>query len=65
MGYGVEMTMSVDLVIGDISQEWPGVHSPTDYVEWLRGSIRDAHAMTKTNLKKAAKCQKRGYGKPS
>ncbi len=31
-------------------------------MEWLRRSIRDAHAIARTNLKKAAKCQNKGYG---
>ena len=65
MVYGVEMTMPLDLVIGNVGREWPNVYSPTEYVEWLRGSIRDAHAMARTNLKEAAKCLKRGYGETS
>ncbi len=32
---------------------------------WLRGSIRDAYAIAKTNLEKAVKCQKRDNGKTS
>ncbi len=34
-------------------------------MEWLRGSIRDAHAIARANLKKAAKQQKKGYGETS
>ena len=59
------MTMPLDLVIGDFGCEQPEVHCPMEYIEWLRRSIRDAQAMARTNLKKAAKCQKRGYGKAS
>ncbi len=65
MIYGIEMAMPLDLVIGDIGREWPNIHYPPVYMEWLRGSIRDAHAMARTNFKKAAKHQKRGYGKTS
>ncbi len=61
MLYGVEMTMPLDLVIGDVGWEWPDVHCPTEYVRWLR----DAHAIAKTNLKKAAKRQKKGCGETS
>ncbi len=65
MLYGVEMTMTLDLVIGDVGRERPDVHCPTEYVEWLRGLIRDAHAIVRANLKKAAKHQKKGYGETS
>ncbi len=34
----------------------------TQYVKWLRVSVRNTHAVAKTNLKKTAKHQKRGYG---
>ncbi len=65
MLYGVEMSMPLDLVIGDVGRERPDVHCPMEYVEWLRGSIRHAHAIARTNLKKAGKSQKKGYGKTS
>ncbi len=45
-----------------MGQERPAVHCPCEYVEWLRGSLRDAHTLAQANLKKAAKHQKRGYG---
>ncbi len=63
MVYGVEMTVPIDLVIDEVGRQRPGVHCPVEYVEWLRGSIRDAHTLA--NLKKAAKWQKRGYGEAS
>ncbi len=65
MLYGVEMIMSLDLVIGYIGRDRPDVHCPMEYVEWLRRSIIDAHAIARTNLKRAAKCQKKGYGETS
>ncbi len=43
--YGVEMTMPIDLVIIEVGQQWPEVYCPIEYVEWLRGSIWDAHAI--------------------
>ena len=64
MLYVVELTKPLDLVIGDVGRERPDVHCPTEYVEWLRGSIRDAHAIARANLKKAAKCQKKVMVKP-
>ncbi len=54
MVYGVEMTLPIDLVIG--------VHCPIEYVKWLCGSIWDAHAIARANLKKTVKRQKKGYG---
>ncbi len=65
MVYGVEMTMPIDLVIGEVGQQRPNVHCPVEYVEWLKGSIRDAHTTARENLKKAAKRQKKGYGEAS
>ncbi len=54
-----------DLVIGDVSRQWPEVNCPIEYVEWLHGSIWDDHALARANLKKAAKRQKRGYAEAS
>ena len=65
MVYGVEMTMPIDLVIGEVGRQRPDVHCPVEYVEWLRGFIRDAHTLARANLKKAAKRQKSGYGEAS
>ncbi len=65
MVYGVEMTMPIDLVIGEVGRQRPEVHCPVEYLEWLLGSIRDAHTLARANLKKAAKWQKRGYGEAS
>ncbi len=60
MFYGVEMIMPLDSVIGEVGWQKPEVHCPNEYVEWLRVSLRDAHTVTRTNLKKSAKQQKRG-----
>ena len=65
MVYRREMTMPIDLVIGEVGRQRPEVHCSVEYVEWLCGSIRDAHTLARANLKKAAKRQKRGYGKDS
>ncbi len=64
MLYGVEIAMPLDLVIGDVGREWPDIHCPTEYMEWLRKSIRDPHSIARTNFKKAAKCQKKVMVKP-
>ncbi len=65
MVYGVEMTMPIDLVIGEVGQQRLNVHCPVEYVECLKGSIRDAHTIARQNLKKAAKRQKKGYPEAS
>ncbi len=57
MVYGAEITMPLDWVVADVGRGWSNVHCPTEYVEWLRGSKRDAHAMDKTSLDKGAKRQ--------
>ncbi len=62
MVYGTEMNLLAYLVFGEMGRERPAVHCPCEYVEWLRGSIRDAHTLARANLKKAAKLQKRSYG---
>ncbi len=62
MVYGVEMTMPIDLVVGEGGQQWPNVHCPVEYVEKLKGSTWDAHALSRENLKKAVERQNKGYG---
>ncbi len=57
--------MPIDLVVGEVGQQRPNVHCPVEYVEWLKGSIWDAHTLARENLKKAAKRQKKGYGEAS
>ncbi len=64
MVYGVVMTMPIDLVVSEVGQQRPNVHCPVQYVEWLKGSIWDAHTLAKENLKKAAKRQKKAMVKP-
>ncbi len=65
MLHGVEIVMPLDLVTGEVGQQKPEVHCPNEYVEWLHTSLRDVHTVARTNLKKSAKQQKRGYGKAS
>ncbi len=65
MVYGVEITIPIDKVIGEVGRQRPEVHCPVEYVEWLRGSIRDVHTLARANLKESAKWQKRGYGDAS
>ncbi len=55
MLYGVEMTMPLDLVTGEVGRPKLDVHWPNGYVEWLRNSIRDVHSVARTSLKKSAK----------
>ncbi len=51
MLYGTETTMELDLVIGEVCWQWPEVHCPNEYVEWLCASIRTVHTISKANLK--------------
>ncbi len=50
MLYGMEMTMPLDLVIGEVGRQKPDVHYPIEYVEWLHASLRDAHTVTRANF---------------
>ncbi len=65
MLYGVEMTIPLGIVIGEVGRQKPKVHCPNEYVEWLCASIRDVHAVARAYLKKSAKRQKRGYDEAS
>ncbi len=64
MVYGVEMTMPIDLVIGEVRRQRPEVHCPLEYVKWLRCSIRDAHTLARANLKKAANSRREAMVRP-
>ena len=40
---GHEVSMAVDLMIGNASQPQHGTNCTIEYVEWLRDSLKDAH----------------------
>lgn len=50
--YGVEMTIPINLVIGEVVRQWNDVHCPVEYVKWLCYCIRDAHDLTRAILRK-------------
>ena len=59
--YGVEMTLPLDLMLGDTGPEQPEHECPYEYVEWIKDSLRRAHSTARKTLKTSAKCQHRGY----
>ncbi len=65
MVYGVEMTLPMDLMLGDTGPEQPGQECPYEYVEWIKDSLRRAHSRARKTLKTSAKRQRRGYGEPN
>ncbi len=65
MLYGMEVTIPLDLVIVEVGLQKPDVHWPMEYVELLCASLRGVHTVARTNLKKSAKWQKRGFGEAS
>ncbi len=44
MVYGVVMTFSLDLMLGDTGPEQPKHECPYEYVEWIKDSLRHAHS---------------------
>ena len=58
--YGQEMSMPLDIQLG-LDQLSQSYGCRTEYVEWLRNALRDAHSIARYNLKKAAVRQKRSY----
>ncbi len=63
--YGVEMTLHLDLMLGDTGPEQPEQECPYEYVEWRKDSLRRAHSRARKTLKTAVKRQRRGYGEPN
>ncbi len=65
MVYGVEMTLPLDLMMGDTGPEQPEQECPYENVEWIKNSVRRAHSRSRKTLKTSAKCQHWGYGEPN
>ncbi len=69
MVYGVEMTLPLDLMLGDTGPEQPEHECPYEYVEWIKDSLRRAHSRAFKNnnsiAKTSAKRQRRGYREPN
>ncbi len=62
MVYRVEMTLPLDLMLGDTGPEQPEQECPYEYVEWIKDSLRRAHGRARKTLKTSAKRQRRAYG---
>ena len=54
MVYGVEMTLPMDLMLGDTGPEQPEQECPYKYVEWIKDSLRRAHSRAGKTLKTSA-----------
>ncbi len=65
MVYGVEMTLFLDLMLGDTGPKQAGHKCPYEYVERIKDSLHHAHSRARKTLKTSAKRQRRGYGKPN
>ncbi len=65
MVYGLEMTLPLDLMLGDTGPEQPEQECPYEYVEWIKDSLRLAHSRARKTLKTSARHQCRGYGEPN
>ncbi len=65
MVYGVEMTLPLDLMLGDTGPKQPEQECPYEYVEWIKDSLRRANSRARKTLKTAAKRHRRGYGEPN
>ncbi len=65
MVYGVEMTLPMDLMLGDTGPKQPEQECPYEYVEWIKDSLCHAHSRARKTLKTSAKRQHRGYGEPN
>ncbi len=64
MLYGVEMTMPLDVVIGEVGRQKPDVQALSSM--WNGYTLLlEMPTVTRANLKKSAKRQKRGYGEAS
>ncbi len=44
MVYGVEMTLPLDLMLGDMGPEQPKHECPYEYVEWIKDSLCPARS---------------------
>ncbi len=62
MVYGIEITLPLDLMLGDTGAEQPADECPHEYVEWVKDSLHCAHDRARKTLKTSAKCQRWGYG---
>ncbi len=65
MVYGIEMTLTLDLMLGDTGPEQAAQEYPYKYVEWINDSLRRVHDHACKTLKASAKCQHRSYGEPN
>ncbi len=62
MVYGIEMTLPLDLMLGDTGPEQAAKECPYEYVEWISDSLRQVHECVRRMLKTSAKHQRHSYG---
>ncbi len=65
MVYGIEMTLPLELMLGDTVPEQAAKECPYEYVEWINDSLCRAHDRACKTLKTSAKRQHRSYGEPN
>ncbi len=65
MVYGIEMTLPLDLMLGDTGPEQAAKECRYEYVEWINDSLRRAHDHARKTLKTSAKRKRRSYGEPN
>ncbi len=51
MVYGIEMTLAMDLMLGDTWPEQPADGCPYEYVEWIKHPLRHTHDRSRKTLK--------------
>ena len=65
MVYRIEMTLPLDLMLGDTGPEQAAKECPYEYVEWINDSLRRAHDRARKTLKTSAERQRCSYGEPN
>ena len=61
MMFGVENSMPIDVMAGIPPGPQSDASCPTEYVEWLRGTLEKVHQFADSHLEKSAKRQKHHY----
>ncbi len=65
MVYGIEMTLPLDLMLGDTGPEQAAKECRYEHVEWINDSLCRAHDRACKTLRTSAKRQCRSYGEPN
>ncbi len=65
MVYVIEMTLPLDLMLGDTGPDQPAHECPYEYMEWIKDSLCRTHNKARKTPKTSAKRQCHGYGEPN